>query len=117
MCTQTRATVLLWRSKDNVRELVLFLHSVDSRDPSQVTSLLLLSTEPSHQPAEDKYLNDKAEKSEELAPCTYYFMLCQGNRLRELMHEYAEMQAFYVYSESLGVEKLTVDRATDVKCR
>lgn len=39
MCSQTRATVLLWRSKDNVRELVLFLHSVDSRDRSQVTSL------------------------------------------------------------------------------
>lgn len=86
MCVQTHTTVLLWRSKESLRELVLFL---------RLPGLMLSSTEPSHQPDDDKDLNDEAKKSEELTLCTHPFMVCQGDRLSWLRHEYAEMQAFY----------------------
>lgn len=51
MCVQTHVTVLLCRSKDNLRGLVLSLHSVDSRVQTQVSRLsavILWAMSPAH---------------------------------------------------------------------
>lgn len=81
MCVQTPPMVLLWRSKDNLMELVLSLHSVDSRVQTQVTRLNAVTLRAMSAATDDGDSSDESENSAELLPCTHYSTLCQGHRL------------------------------------
>lgn len=39
MCVHVCILIHVWMSKSNLRELVLFLHSVNSKDPTQIMRL------------------------------------------------------------------------------